>query len=101
MTNYNDGKWHPWDGGECPVHPLTYVEVLMADGNQDEDIADMWKWDEDYGGTIVAFRVLEEHREPREYWVSHLTGIAYISYKEALDGGCHPEYLDHVREVLD
>ena len=29
MTNtYNDGKWHGWNGGECPVHPKTVVDYL-------------------------------------------------------------------------
>ena len=28
MTSYNDGKWHGWNGGECPVHPETEVEFV-------------------------------------------------------------------------
>ena len=28
MTNYNDGRWHGWNGGECPVHPETVVVVV-------------------------------------------------------------------------
>ena len=26
--NYNDGRWHGWNGGECPVHPETVVVVV-------------------------------------------------------------------------
>lgn len=31
MTNYNDGKWHGWNGGKCPVHPESIVQVQFAD----------------------------------------------------------------------
>lgn len=67
MTNYNDGNWHGWNGGECPVHPDTVVEyqcyargVVKASG---------LAWEHD--GTecdIIAFRVTKEHKEPREFW---------------------------------
>jgi len=102
MTDYNDGNWHPWNGGECPVHPKSLVVVMVRDGmvSPERQPARAYKWDEDHTGTIVAFRVVKEHKEPREYWVSRLTSIAYISYREALYEGCHPEFLDHVKEVL-
>jgi transposase len=28
MIDYNDGKWHGWNGGECPVHPESVVEYV-------------------------------------------------------------------------
>lgn len=27
MTDYNDGKWHGWNGGECPVDPASVIDV--------------------------------------------------------------------------
>jgi len=69
MTDYNDGKWHGWNGGECPVHPGTFVEIRMKNGTKDEDFADMYDWNECDIGTILAFRVVKEHKEPREFWI--------------------------------
>ena len=28
MTDYNDGKWHAWNGGECPVDPEAHVDII-------------------------------------------------------------------------
>jgi hypothetical protein len=63
-TNYNDGKWHGWNGGECPVHPLSVVEVATEEG-LNTDRAENWDWHTDIV-PIVAFRVVEEYMEPRE-----------------------------------
>lgn len=73
MTNYNDGSWHGWNGGECPVHPDTVVEVQTYGKNSgsNEDLAYTFSWNEPdtYGDTIIAFRVIKEHKEPREVWM--------------------------------
>ena len=61
MTDYNDGKWHGWNGGECPVHPETVVEVLHAEnGILDELVASVNLWDHE---NLIAFRVIKEYRE--------------------------------------
>ena len=76
MTNYNDGKWHGWNGGECPVHPKTTVEgywrhdektvVGSAVYNRGYAYGLNFAWD---GETkLKLFRVVKEHREPRECW---------------------------------
>jgi hypothetical protein len=96
MTDYNDGNWHGWNGGDCPVHPSTVVEVTWSDGDKWTGDACLNVWN-----VVQLFRVVKKHKEPREYWVSRLTSIAYISYREALYEGCHPEFLDHVKEVLE
>lgn len=63
--NYNDGKWHGWNGGECPVHPLTKVQVIFDDGSGARDrLADEFNWSSPIAQP-VAFRVVKEHREPR------------------------------------
>jgi hypothetical protein len=70
MTNYNDGKWHKWEAGSCPVHPESIVSVLFA-WNKDEIVsgekARAWYWGD---ATLVAFRVVKEYKEPREWWVN-------------------------------
>lgn len=68
MTDYNDGRWHGWNGGECPVHPQTVVEIAMRERGVAEEAAEQWFWDGDRC-RIVAFRVVKEHREPREWWI--------------------------------
>lgn len=75
MTNYNDGKWHGWNGGECPVHPNTKVEVVYLEpvsvvtlATLRSDTASNFSW-KDEDAPIVAFRVLREHKEPRGGWV--------------------------------
>ena len=30
MVDYNDGNWHGWDGGECPVHPESVPINLLV-----------------------------------------------------------------------
>jgi hypothetical protein len=36
MTDYNDGEWHEWNGGECPVDPRAWVEVWYDCGVFDD-----------------------------------------------------------------
>ena len=74
-TDYNDGRWHGWNGGECPVHPQTVVEVVKCQGRDavadNAATADGYIWAE--GHTIypiIAFRVVKEYREPRYVWLA-------------------------------
>lgn len=101
--DYNDGKWHGWNGGECPVHPKSLVHVKLLDcadeyGDMTEDAVD-WSWDSDIG-PIVAFRVVDQYVEPkspREFWICN--DHAYESLDDA-----KPYYGDeviHVREVTE
>ena len=80
MINYNDGKWHGWNGGECPVHPETVIEVRWKSDHATQrgqagnfDRAGQWKWNNTYSNRIVAFRVAKEHKEPREIVVDGVT----------------------------
>ena len=63
MSDYNDGFWHGWNGGECPVHPETLVTCMWQckDGffDGDTDKAKMFAWHD-----LDAFRVVKEYREP-------------------------------------
>ena len=81
MTNYNDGKWHGWNGGECPVHPESWVEwipmqenIVCGDPsnyNQSKDIP--WKLLPSDKYHVIAFRVVEQYKEPREFWAVNMT----------------------------
>ena len=96
MTNYNDGKWHGWNGGDCPVHPKTIVEYVWHDPIRSTAGFGGARLAYDCGGPrlawahVVKFRVLKEHKEPREFWVDPYTMVAF---RESVD-----HYI-HVREV--
>lgn len=69
MTNYNDGKWHGWDGGECPVHPKTVVDAMtMLVWLPCSVASSIGGWEMPHDNPIIAFRVVKEYREPRECW---------------------------------
>lgn len=101
MTNYNDGNWWGWNGGECPVHPKTRVEVVYYEDAipdpvwLDQDAAGDFNWQSD---TIIAFRVTREHREPREWWVNVFDDDTISCFPNA-----YKERIAQVkvREVLD
>jgi hypothetical protein len=67
MTDYNDGKWHGWNGGECPVHPKSVIEAYYFPHGHIgppwhfEGVAAGKKWELPF-----LFRVVKEFREPRE-----------------------------------
>ena len=89
MVDYNDGKWHAWNGGECPVHPESLVETYRLDQSSDylpecrgeyherEDTDDgsamaggiPWH-NPPYNKKIIAFRVVKEYKEPREVFLA-------------------------------
>jgi len=107
MTNYNDGNWHIWNGGECPVHPKSVVEArirLPSASNWDaqERSACEWAWHHDINKDtdIIAFRVVKEYREPRDFWIADIKGWKFSSAREAKTAfpGCTPI---HVREVTE
>jgi len=95
--NYNDGKWHGWGGGECPVHPESVVECLLECGHTGEMPAGWWTvWKTE----VAAFRVIKEHKESREFWIVKVAG----EFPEV--HGHKPNYHDgidvtHVREVIE
>lgn len=100
MTNYNDGKWHPWSGGECPVHPESEVDVMFSYGTKHlEKVASKWDWSSEPGFPIVAFRVTKEHKEPREFWLYRDDGYDF-QVKEC-PVRSHWDEVIHVREVIE
>lgn len=98
MTQYEVGKWYGWNGGKCPVHPKSLVQVILLDGNKSsfsrEYFAGDWYWDDD-DYPIVAFQITKEHKEPREYWIQ--SGQIFLSKPRDILG----EEIIHVKEVKD
>lgn len=107
MTNYNDGNWWGWNGGARPVHPDTLVEAVLNSGTRRPTNAAMLDWsgpDVLPTSHIIAFRVIKEHREPREFWImlprpgGSFGPIVHAQKPAELDGYYSPI---HVREVLE
>lgn len=99
MTNYNSGEWFGWNGGERPVHPKTTVEAIYknpvksSDVIKDTRLASIWCWSATTS-EIVAFRVIKEYKEPREFWIDKQD-------KQVLTVNPNqPEFYIHVKEVL-
>jgi hypothetical protein len=75
MSDYNNGKIHGWNGGECPVHPETMVQYWMRDGGVHQSLAEYLRWRVAHlppSGMkdIIAFQVVEAYVEPKVIWVN-------------------------------
>jgi hypothetical protein len=97
MINYNDGKWHGWNGGECPVHPQSVVEAIWDDGSGAGYIAeaDQLGWGTSETPPCV-FRVVKPYTDPRE-------GYAVTLFRTAREAKtahpcCDPVFVREVRE---
>ena len=70
MTEYKENVWYGWNGGECPVHASSRVDAVFLSGVKVTDRLGAQfmpeAWEE---GGVIAFRVVKEHREPREFWL--------------------------------
>jgi len=91
MTDFNDGKIHGWNSGECPVHPESEVKVWFRGYTgpvSGVDAADhSWRHGNyDVDRDIIAFQVTKPYVEPKAIWVNETKGgyvQAYISEKAA------------------
>jgi hypothetical protein len=109
LVDYNDGKWHGWAGGECPVHPSSVVEIKFINGYANEiqegsNGAGNFAW-VSISHPIISFRVTKEYVEtpkvPREFWVSNNDGFAHDSLNSVLSDMLTEKHgYTHVREVL-
>ena len=81
-VDYNDGKIHGWNGGECPVHPKTMVECWTESGERDISNAEDWFWScGDQGDNLIAFRVIKVFKEPKTIWVNEWKDGSVCAYK--------------------
>ena len=104
--------WYGWNGGECPVHPETQVEVMLRSGKpefeSDPSNAHSWVWSHDNTrADIIAFRVARfyaEPKKPREWWANIYPDIEPCVYASKVDAdhyaATHRLECVHVREVL-
>jgi hypothetical protein len=106
MTNYNDGKWHGHNGGECPVHPETVVHWVNTEGQSHKTVAGTLCWNDELA-PVAAFRVINEHKDPRERFIlrNKKDGREFLfkSAEDAKKYGCFADQkteIIHVREVL-
>ena len=112
MTDYNDGKWHGWNGGECPVHQASLVDIVTEGGIAfpESYAGSIGGWERGHPNPIVAFRVIKPYTEPREWWTVGLR--MFETPEEArkfLDdlGDAYPykgydkQPIIHVREVTE
>ena len=107
MTDYNDGKWHGWNGGECPVHPETVVEVVTTEGSgEGPAVAFVWDKPDYLNNWIVAFRVIKPYREPREVYLNEWSQYSFQNGKSEVKdtwSECSPDDPRAVlfREVIE
>jgi hypothetical protein len=105
MTKYNDGNWHRWNGPKHVrpegLHPETIIEQVWHDEHSKKSgIATATVGSRAWGQTL-KFRVVKEHKEPREYWV--FGGPAFESlywaeqYRHEWEEG---QEIIHVKEVI-
>lgn len=79
MSVYEVGKWYGWNGDVCPVHQKTEVEIMLECGIKGHGYAEGCAWHNQHPGSkIIAFRVIKEHREAREFWAREMREV-YIS----------------------
>ena len=103
MTDYNDGKWHGWNGGGCPVHLRSLIDPIWTDGRQAKLALICAAGDVSWSGPFdvpVAFRVVKAYREPRECWSygAHLRDTLAAAEKFRADvDASNPSwgYIDH------
>lgn len=89
MTDYRDGKWHGWNGGECPVHEKDVVHAVFLGRNGFLRRAYNFGWD-DKDTPIVAFRVVEKHQEPKTIWLNEYeTGTSHWKTEDDARNNAH------------
>lgn len=84
MTNYNDGMIHGWNGGDCPVHPLTEVKLYLRSwpAPDRDHVADKVNWlHRDQTNDIVAFQVMKEYKQPMVVWMNMYENDYAYTYK--------------------
>jgi len=110
MTDYTkENHWYGWNGGECPVHPETEVEIINTYDRRLIKKAKNFTWGHtEAGNGIVCFRITRLYVEPRkarEWWMNLYPDIDACVYdsKSDADHYAATTRIDcvHVREVLE
>ena len=99
MSDYNDGNWHAWNGGECPVHPESEVEVVDTCKTKFNLEAKCFNW-----SNPLLFRVTNPYVEPKVarevYVIFGKHGVSYASFETPCLEGVYGDAV-LFREVLD
>jgi len=104
---YEVGKWYPWTGVVRPVHRKTLVTCKFVDGEEslpEEAGRSVFIWS---GEDIVAFKVVEEYKEPREFWILYsgqpdvYSHGVYDCLEDARDHAVWSDEVIKVREVKE
>jgi hypothetical protein len=87
---YIEGQWYGWNGGECPVHPETVVDVAVAATKgfidlYESRLAGDFGWSRDTPCPIIAFRVVKHHVEPKVVWVNEYDNNDWSVYQTKED----------------
>ena len=88
MTKYVVGQNYGWNGGECPVHPKTKIQIWTRDALGCSAVNTVahycaWKHRQD-GGDIVCFQVIEPYAEPKTIYMNEFdSGAMECFYSEA------------------
>lgn len=117
MTDYNDGKWHGWNGGECPVHPDSDIEIIFSNAfgelmrDTRKALGHFWHTpDGMLKAETFVFRVIKEYRAPREWWAvgetlhkSREKAETFITELDSDNPGLAGRFgpVIHVREVIE
>lgn len=109
--DYNDGKWHGWNGGECPVDPDSEIEVRWANPQESRvnhsGLACRWDsrcWHNiSPFGRIIAFRVTKPAPpQPRDFWLRFdMNGTLPVVYATPTEPTTAEGFVIHVREVTE
>lgn len=79
--DYNLNQMYPWNGGDCPVHPETVVEVWFRVGSRGEKQSGNYYWGCSGANIdIIAFRVVKEYVEPKVIWVNEESDGIHVAY---------------------
>ena len=103
---YEPNIWYGWNGGECPVHPETLVEVMLQSGFNDSGVGSTeWDWGI-CKNPIIAFRVIKPYREPREVYLNEWSQYSFQNGKSEVKdtwSECSPDDPRAVlfREVIE
>lgn len=99
---YIEGQWYGWNGGECPVHPQTVVDVVVGSTKgiinlYESRLADNFCWSNDNLGPIIAFRVVKHYVEPKVVWVNETSRYGWLAHQTKEDATiCAGKYATRV-----
>ena len=100
MSEYVTGQIYGWNGGECPVHPETKVEVWFRRSNSKLGRSRSWLWTHDNDASdIVCFQVITPYVEPKTIWVNEGKG-GYLTAHDSEKAAKSYAHSGHTRVAV-